>query len=248
MPVSVFGAPVDNVGWDRFTEATGIPVVIDMAAGFDTARPARTPVMVSLHATKAVGAGEGGLIASEDAELIKDIQARASFGMARGTRLAEIPGTNAKMSEYTAAVAHASLDAWPETRSAFDALAGEYVRAIAGCRGVRLAPGFGAGWVGSTCNVALDAGHSEAVIERLAVHGIEAGRWWRRGCHTQRAFADCPRRPMPVTKDLGRRVIGLPFSIDMTGGDVARVALALTETLEHLARSESADMPLSAAG
>ncbi|MFO1189044.1 MAG: DegT/DnrJ/EryC1/StrS family aminotransferase [Alphaproteobacteria bacterium] len=231
MPVSVFGAPVDSIGWDRFMEATGIPVVIDMAAGFDTARPSRAPVMISLHATKAVGAGEGGIVASQDAGLVQDIRARANFGMKKGSRLADLAGTNAKLSEYAAAVAHASLDAWPQTRRAIETLSNAYVQAFANRRGIMLSPGFGAGWVGSTCNVALDVADSEGVIESLAADGIEAGRWWRRGCHVQRAFADCPRLPLPVTKDLGRRVIGLPFSVDMGADDVARVAAALRSTV-----------------
>ena len=233
MPVSVFGAPVDTVGWDRFTDATGIPVVIDMAAGFDTARPSRAPVMVSLHATKVVGAGEGGIIAADDPALIQEIRAAASFGMKNGSRLAELPGTNAKMSEYAAAVAHAALDAWPQRRSMFESLTAAYRRALQGRRGVTLAPGFGGGWVGSTCNVALDVADSEPIIDSLASVGIEAGRWWRRGCHSQRAFAGCPRMALPVTKDLGRRVIGLPFSVDMKESDVGRVATALGATVER---------------
>lgn len=231
MPVSVFGAPIDSTGWDRFMEATGIPVVIDMAAGFDTARPSRAPVMVSLHATKVVGAGEGGVIAVQDPYLAQEIRTRANFGMAKGSRLAELPGTNAKMSEYAAAVAHAALDGWPQTRRLIAALSETYVQALDARRGVTLSPGFGDGWVGSACNVALDVADSETIIESLAAHGIEAGRWWRRGCHAQRAFGHCPRAPLPVTKDLGRRVIGLPFSVDMTADDIARVAAKLGATV-----------------
>ncbi|MBY0408353.1 MAG: DegT/DnrJ/EryC1/StrS family aminotransferase, partial [Rickettsiales bacterium] len=33
--VAPYGAPVDVAAWDRFTQETGIPVVIDAAAGFD---------------------------------------------------------------------------------------------------------------------------------------------------------------------------------------------------------------------
>ena len=63
IPVSPFGAPIDRAAWDRFTEETGTPVIIDAAAGFDTVaripamRPGRTPIMISLHATKPFGVG-----------------------------------------------------------------------------------------------------------------------------------------------------------------------------------------------
>ena len=66
MVVSPFGAPADLAVWEAFEEHTGIPVVIDAAAGFDTVRASKIPCVVSLHATKILGAGEGGFIATTD--------------------------------------------------------------------------------------------------------------------------------------------------------------------------------------
>ena len=43
MPVAPFGAPIDYTAWDCFAVETGIAVVIDGAAAFDTARPGRAP-------------------------------------------------------------------------------------------------------------------------------------------------------------------------------------------------------------
>ena len=62
MPVVPFGQPIDVAAWDRFAAATGLPVVIDAAAGFDTLVPGRIPTVVSLHATKVLGAGEGAFV------------------------------------------------------------------------------------------------------------------------------------------------------------------------------------------
>ncbi|MCW8084707.1 DegT/DnrJ/EryC1/StrS family aminotransferase [Roseococcus sp. MDT2-1-1] len=58
--VAPFGLPVDPGPWDAFTQQTGIPVVVDAAAAFDGLSAGCSPAVVSLHATKAVGAGEGG--------------------------------------------------------------------------------------------------------------------------------------------------------------------------------------------
>ena len=66
--VSPFGAPLDLPAWDRVQAATGVPVVIDGAAAFDTLRAGgpmavgRCPVIVSLHAPKVFGIGEGGAL------------------------------------------------------------------------------------------------------------------------------------------------------------------------------------------
>ena len=43
VPVAPFGAAVDVEAWDEFQDATGIPVVIDAAAGFDNARCGASP-------------------------------------------------------------------------------------------------------------------------------------------------------------------------------------------------------------
>ena len=66
MPVVPFGRPIDFDGWDRFRSRTGLPVVIDAAAGFDSVTPTETPAVVSLHATKVFGVGEGGFVLSDD--------------------------------------------------------------------------------------------------------------------------------------------------------------------------------------
>ena len=60
MPVAVYGQPMDPAPWERFQAETGVPVVIDAAPGFDSARPGALLSVVSLHATKILGVGEGG--------------------------------------------------------------------------------------------------------------------------------------------------------------------------------------------
>jgi SAM-dependent methyltransferase len=80
MTVAPFGRPVDGIAWDRYRARTGRPVVIDAAAGFDSLVPCETPSVVSLHATKVIGVGEGGFVASTDEALIKGIRARSNFG------------------------------------------------------------------------------------------------------------------------------------------------------------------------
>jgi dTDP-4-amino-4,6-dideoxygalactose transaminase len=87
MPVSAFGAPVDLRGWDAFTAETGIPAVLDAAAGVDTLRPGMTPAVVSFHATKPLGIGEGGALVSVDAETIARFRSFANFGFGNGRQL-----------------------------------------------------------------------------------------------------------------------------------------------------------------
>src|SRR3546814_2565438 len=141
LPVAPFGASVPVEDWDAFSEETRIPVVIDAAAGFDGARFGRSPAMISLHATKALAAGEGGLVASRDRGRLANIRSRSNFGFQAGTRSAVRFGTNAKLSEYAAAVCLASLDGWAETRRDFVRVATDYRAALGSLPDLRFAPG-----------------------------------------------------------------------------------------------------------
>lgn len=226
LPVGAFGAPVDAAAWDAFTRETGVPVVIDAAAGFDGARIGDCPTVISLHATKPMPAGEGAIVASLDPAIVAEIMARANFGF-RGRRHAEAAGGNGKMSEYTAAVAHASFDRWPEIRAGLAQAADRYRDGLAEAAGVACSPGFGDGWVSSTCNITLARPDADQAIVQLGEAGIEARQWWGRGCHRDAAFADCACDRLPVTDALARRVIGVPFYADMPAASVERVCRAV---------------------
>jgi dTDP-4-amino-4,6-dideoxygalactose transaminase len=204
VPVAPFGAPLDAEAWDAFTQTTGIAVVIDGAAAFDSARAFRTPTVISLHATKVLGVGEGGLVASTDPSIITAIRTRTNFGYV-ADRVVRVTGVNAKLSEYAAAVGLAALDEWPSTRRTFETLTNCYAVALANIAGVSLSPGFGAGWVSSTCNIVLTEPVADEVIAYLGGRAIETRQWWGRGCHRQPAFAHLPRTPLPVTESLADR-------------------------------------------
>ncbi|MBW4093671.1 MAG: DegT/DnrJ/EryC1/StrS aminotransferase, partial [Proteobacteria bacterium] len=214
MPVAPFGQPIDPAGWDAFRARTGMAVVIDAAAGFDAATPGTVPTVVSLHATKALGAGEGGYVMSHDTALIRRVQTYSAFGF-YGSRNAQLPGFNAKMSEYSAAVALASLDRWETTRAALVVRAAAYQAGFASSNLVQMQPGFGDRWVANTCVVGLPAGSAEAVTESLTEAGIESRAWWSDGAHRHRATEALPRASLPRTESLAAATLGLPFYTDM---------------------------------
>ena len=225
MVVAPFGAPLDLAGWERFRQETGIPVVIDAAAGFDTVRPTSLPVVVSLHATKIFGVGEGGFILSTDRAFIRDCQRASNFGFL-GSRVATIPGTNAKMSEYHAAIGLAGLEMWPERRAAYLTVCARLAERLAACPGVTLPKGWGEDWISTTC-VPRFAASAPVVAAALARRDIETRRWWGDGLHTHPAFAGCGAEPLPVTARLAESSLGLPCSSDLGPGDIARIARAL---------------------
>ena len=230
MPVAPFGAAIDYAAWDDFAGVNGIGVVIDAAAGFDSARVGRAPVMISLHATKVIGVGEGGVIASANAGVVERVRRLSNFGFAEARVVTEV-GVNAKLSEYAAAVGLAALAEWPARRRAYLDAALRCRAAFADCPGVRFSPGFGGPSVQSTFNLDLGRPGAVAAIEYLGEHGVEARRWWAAGCHRHPAFAELLRTGLPATERLAEAVIGLPFHVDLTEAEIGRVGQVLARFL-----------------
>jgi dTDP-4-amino-4,6-dideoxygalactose transaminase len=232
MPVSPFGLPASVPAWEAFHDRTGLAVVIDAAAAFDATTAGRIPSVISLHATKALGCGEGGLLLCRDAELVRRARSYLGFGFL-GSRDARVPGFNGKMSEYHAAVALAALDSWPATRAALVARAEAYRAAFACSNQVRLQQGFGEEWIAATCVVELPEGSASTVEQALQAAGTDTRRWWGEGAHRHTATAGMQHAPLPVTARLAGSSIGLPFYVDMPLAEIATVAQQVLAALDR---------------
>ena len=243
--VAPFGAPLDLPAWDAVRRATGLPVVIDGAAAFDTLRDGgpmtvgQCPVIVSLHATKVFGVGEGGAVLCRDLAWLERARRLSNFGCL-GTREALLPGVNGKMSEYAAAVGLAALDTWRATRARWASVTGHYSQRLRRS-GFGLTPGFGQGWVSSTLSV-LWAADSCDVLHEFTRSGISTLRWWGPGCHAQPAFRDCPSEELPVTELLARRCVGLPFWQDLTPTQIDLVCRVASRCASSSANSTALDL------
>jgi dTDP-4-amino-4,6-dideoxygalactose transaminase len=233
IPVAVMGRPMDSAAWRAFQDATGVKVVIDAAAGFDSAAAARVPVMVSLHATKTLGVGEGGYIASEDLEFSTRLRAMTNFAF-MGDRISRHVATNAKLSEYAAAVGLAALDRWASTRRRYVTSARRLAIALSDTPEVTFQEGWGSDWISSTCLVRLPAGSACRIEAFLEAGGISTRRWWESGCHMAPAFRDCPSCALPVTEQLAASTLGLPFFADLGAEQIQRTASTLKVALAGL--------------
>lgn len=231
VPVLPFGFAGGVEAWAKFEEDCGIPIVIDAAAAFDTVNDATTPLVVSLHATKTLGIGEGGFLATQDQDLANKVHALSVFGF-EGTRDSRMPAFNAKLSEYSAAVGMAALDHWPETRGRLLRVAQLIRAAFALSPEIRFQPGWGLDWVSTTCIVQLPDGMVDRAERRLANAGVETRRWWERGLHRQPVFRTSPLADdLSTVNRLAASTIGLPFSIDMTAGEIDKIARATMSAL-----------------
>lgn len=233
MPVACFGRPLSAGEWDDFARDTGLPVLADAAAALGVQPLAnRVHWAFSLHATKPMGVGEGGLFVSADGALAQRVRRLANFSFEHA--LVHSPhGTNAKMSEYAAAVGLAQLERWPRLlqrrREVFD----EYRGRLAALPMVRMQPHD---VPPATFCVRLPA-DATVVAATLAQAQIETRRWYLPPLNRHPAFRELRcigpdgGERLPVTEALGTSLLGLPFHSRLTGEDVATVSGALGATL-----------------
>ncbi len=235
MVVSPFGSPVETSAWDVFTADTGIPVIIDGAAAFDTvasvsgAQPGKSPIMISLHATKCMGIGEAGLILSSAGAVMHRARQVCNFGI-WGSPEGQVIGYNGKVSEYHGAVGLAALDAWPARRAALLSRTARYIAELRRVDGVRLLPEYGEGWVSAYCT-AYFPGNIHAIADRMTYMGVETRRWWLDGVHSLAAYRGFTHDELPVTADITSHVLSLPFFHDMTDDQIVRVVECLDSAI-----------------
>lgn len=228
--VSPFGGPIRFDEWDDLETTTGVPVIFDAAAAaLSISKVGRQPVCLSLHATKILGAGEGGAVISTDEALVVAIRSMTNFGFdPAGTRLSLRRGGNYRISEYAAAVGLASLTEIAHKRRTLFARFEEFRDRLAGSR-IQFQEGFGSEWITATMNLILPDEAVEPVLARFSRDGIPWRRWYGDGCHTHPIFAESPcLSSLDVTKRVARRTIGVPFHEFLTDSQIERICAACT--------------------
>lgn len=219
-----FGSAIPNNWWKN-----GMPTIIDGAASSGNIDdlenlPEGTSLVISLHATKYLGGGEGAVVISGSPSIISELRSWSNFGFDEN-RISQRIGTNAKMSEFQAAICHCVLDEEARTR---DQLL--YVRKLANEVGEslgirdRVADGLSPYWQIRFPTPSL----AESVRVKLTEKGIPTRSWWGNGCHRMPAFTDYQTHgELKNTDHLALTTLGLPFHSEMTKQDFEVIQSAL---------------------
>lgn len=236
VPYATFGTEMKLDGY-RALHESGVPVVVDAAASFGTSGVDGSfgggfPGMVvfSLHATKTFGIGEGGLVYCALPERIDQIRQASNFGFS-SSRESTVLGLNAKLSEYAAAIALATLDVHERNIEWRQHAYSIYIELLT-TMGL-----FDQGWsvqqIEGTVpfqfiTVLCPEGRSNAhFVDALAAEMIDLRTYFAPACHQQQQFGTCPRTDMAVTDQLTQRVVSLPLWEKMTPADIRRVVQEL---------------------
>lgn len=234
IPVATYGCPQDVAGWDLFSAETGIPVIVDAAGAWGNQQIGlTTKVVFSLHATKALGGGEGGFVASRHHAYAQSMRALSNFGIdAHSGGLVFEAGENGKMSEYHAAVALAALDNWPDVAQARRNLHQRYTEQLLEKIPALKLQAKPVDGVYSLMVVLLPAGFRAADIQlRLLGKDIETRRWYCPPLQGHPAFQAFTVGPLPMVDLLAERLLGLPFHLSLTEANIQRVIGCLAELL-----------------
>jgi len=251
----VFGAPAPIQALTEMAARRRVPLVFDAAHGLGTKYGGR-PVggfgvaeVFSMSPTKLVVAGEGGIVATNDANLAETVRRGRDYGDP-GDYDTLFAGLNARMSEFHAAMALVSLEGLDDHVAARRAMAARYAEGLVdvpGVRGVAVAATDVANFKDYTLMFDEAFGlDRDAVGVALAAEGIDTRCYFYPAVHRHQAYAHLPQVDLPVTDSAAGSVLSLPMFGDLQASDVDAVVealLAIHANAEAIAARIGADRP-----
>jgi dTDP-4-amino-4,6-dideoxygalactose transaminase len=228
----VFGAPAPIEALTDVAASHRVPLVFDAAHGLGMLHKGR-PVgrygvaeIFSMSPTKLVAAGEGGVVATNDASLAATVRMGREYGNG-GDYDTRFAGLNARLSEFHAATALCALALLDEHVATRRALAARYIDGLADVAGIR-APSVSDDDVANYKDFTLifDAAFGldrDTVAAALLADGIHTRPYFHPPVHRHRAYAHLPSVDLPITDAIASSVLSLPMHALLSNADVDRV-------------------------
>lgn len=225
----------NNINLDVYEDLQnkGFPVVIDAAPGLGSklngaafAKGFKGATVFSLHATKSFGIGEGGLVYSANNELINTVRQTSNFGFSSPGN-AETLGLNAKMPEYAAAIALATLDVLDKKVAKRIEIKKMYLDGLE-ASGILDKDWFVQKTYGDIPSqffslVLPKSNHLNEMGVFMEENGISTRHYFSPGCHQQKCFQHYRRGDLSITENIASRIISLPLWEQMTSEHVDHI-------------------------
>jgi dTDP-4-amino-4,6-dideoxygalactose transaminase len=241
LAVHCFGNPVPS-SVEEVCRQAGVPLIFDAAHGFGSLYEGK-PVggagwcqVYSLTPTKMVVAGEGGVVASNDPALARELRIAREYGN-DGSYDSLLPGLNARLSELHCALARESLKMLEEVVAFRNKAACQLYGALSSIAGLSfqtITPQARTTYKDFTVVVdpELFGCSRDAMAWALACEGVPSRAYFHPACHTHTAYRAFSRRPLPRTEQLSERCLSIPL---LGGHTVQPMAAALARIQSHAA-------------
>jgi dTDP-4-amino-4,6-dideoxygalactose transaminase len=238
LAVHLFGNPASIVELQTIASDASIPLVFDAAHAFgsdiNNKRIGNFGVaeVFSFSPTKLLVAGEGGMIATRDAELARKLRFARNYGDS-GNYDPELSGLNARMSEFHAALALRGLDRLDARIDRRNRIRLNYERRLRTIPGVSFQRISSGNW--SSCKdfaVLIDeAGFGKSrdwLFSALERENIQVRRYFYPPVHRQMLYREIwDKRGLPVTESISERILNLPIYSTLSDENVEKVCDAI---------------------
>jgi dTDP-4-amino-4,6-dideoxygalactose transaminase len=234
LAVHMFGNPAPVRELQEIANTSGLPLVYDSAHAFGSSSMGKhiggfgTAEVFSFSPTKLVVAGEGGLIATNDARLAEKLRAARNYGDA-GNYDPDILGVNARMSEVHGALALRGLAGLDARVARRNEIRKRYQRNLKDLPGIQFQQISEDDL--STCkDFSLivnenEFGHArDWLINGLRRENIDVRKYFSPPVHMQKLYRELwDGRPLAVTEYVSNAVISLPIYSSLTDESVDKV-------------------------
>lgn len=242
LPVLYSGRAIDLTGIQHHLDERRITVVEDAAQAFGSSHGHRlvganrtAMTCFSFGPTKNLTCGEGGAVVPRTPQEAETLRRLRTVGIAQTlTQRAAATsyevtgfGIRAHLSSLNAAIGLAQLAAFDQARATRQKAWRTYATALADLPDVHQVDLD----IDHTVpfNLVVQLPHRDRVFHRLRDDGIGVGVHYPPN-HLQPAFATWTTS-LPVTEEIGHRIISLPFHPSLSNGDIDKVATALRRAL-----------------
>jgi dTDP-4-amino-4,6-dideoxygalactose transaminase/acetyltransferase-like isoleucine patch superfamily enzyme len=243
LPVHLYGLPAAMPQISDIARQHGLAVIED-AAQAHGARVAGAPVgrgataTFSLYATKNITCGEGGIITTGDDQIAERLRLLRNQGMRERYDYA-MPGSNYRLTDLQAAIAHVQLDRLPAIQADRSRNAALLSVGLAGLRGLVLPADPGSrlhAWHQYTVQVTSEARlDRDQLAKCLDVAGIDAVAYYPKLVHDYPCYRGHPQvvaDETPRAALAAQQVLSLPVHPALTGADLSMIVSCVRESLE----------------
>ena len=234
VPVHVYGRVCDVEAIDKIAKKHGLKVVYDAAHAFGVTYKGKgigsfgDASMFSFHATKVYNTIEGGAIATDDEDLMKNLYRLKDFGI-RNEETVDGIGANAKMNEFCAAMGLCNLVHIDEEIEKRRLVFERYISDLSGTDGIRtlsLQKDVRSNYAYFPIVVEEEefGATRQVIVDRLAKEEIFVRKYF----YPLTNDMDCYKGMFdssltPVARHVADRVLTLPMSASLPAEDVDRI-------------------------